>query len=174
MQAIQMKHRCYAGLTFLLGLMLAGCAGLLAPPVQPGAPEAEVLAKLGRPSHRYQDGAAQLLEYATGPFGQRTWMARIGADGRLESYRQVLTTQVFASIIVGKSTREEVLRTIGAPSDTSYFSRVEREVWTYVYKENNAWDSLMHVYFDQSGIVRQMMNAPDLRFDPDTRFPLRR
>lgn len=174
MRAIQIKHHCRAGLAILSMLALAGCAGLLEPPVHPGATEAELLAKLGRPTHRYQDGSAQLLEYATGPFGQRTWMARIGADGRLESYRQVLDTPVFASIIVGKSTKEEVLRTIGAPSETSYFSRVEREVWTYAYKENNAWDSLMHVYFDQSGIVRQMMNAPDLRFDPDTRFPLRR
>lgn len=169
-----MKHRFSALFTFLLALLLVGCAGLLTPPVKPGALEAEVLAKLGRPTHRYQDGNAQLFEYATGPFGQRTWMARIDAEGRLTSYRQVLTTPVFASINVGKSTKEEVLRTIGAPNETSYFSRIEREVWTYAYKENNAWDSLMHVYFDQSGIVRQMMNAPDLRFDPDTRFPLRR
>ena len=174
MNAMRLNHYYRAGLAILAMLALAGCAGLLAPPVQPGATEAEVLAKLGRPTHRYQDGTAQLFEYATGPFGQRTWMARIGADGRLQSYRQVLSTQVFASIIVGKSTKEDVLHTIGAPSETSYFSRIEREVWTYPYKENNAWDSLMHVYFDQSGIVRQMMNAPDLRFDPDTRFPLRR
>lgn len=174
MNTIQIKQYCRSGLAVLLMLLVAGCAGLLTPPVQSGATEAEVLAKLGRPTHRYQDGNAQLLEYATGPWGQRTWMARIGADGRLESYRQILTTPVFATIIVGKSTKEDVLHTIGAPSETSYFSRIDREVWTYAYKENNAWDSLMHVYFDQSGVVRQMMNAPDLRFDPDTRFPFRR
>ena len=164
----------YARAALVAVLLQTGCAELLAPPVRPGQTEAEVLAKLGRPSHQYQDGTAHLLEYATSPWGQRTWMARIGTDGRLESYRQVLATEVFASIIVDKSTKEDVLRTIGAPSETVYFPRIEREVWTYAYKENNAWDSQMHIYFDRSGMVRQMMNAPDLRFDPDTRFPLRR
>ena len=155
-------------------LQLTGCASLLAPPVVAGDSEATVLVRLGQPRQRYQDGADQLLEYSTGPFGQRTWMARIDANGRLESYRQVLSTPVFATIIVDKSTKDDVRRTIGTPFETAYFSRIEREVWTYAYKENNAWDSLMHVYFDQQGIVRQMMNGPDLRFDPDNRFPLRR
>jgi hypothetical protein len=101
-------------------------------------------------------------------------MARIGADGRLQSYRQVLSTAVFATIIVGTSTKEDVFRTIGSPGETQYFLRIQQEVWSYAYKESNAWDSLMHVYFDQQGIVRKMMNGPDLRFDPDSRFPLRR
>ncbi len=157
-----------------ISLLLNGCASLLAPPVNPGNTEAEVLSRLGPPRHRYEDGAAHVLEYSTGPWGQRTWMARIGADGRLESYQQVLSTPVFATITVGKSTREDVLRTIGTPGETQYFVRTQQEVWSYAYKESNAWDSLMHVYFDQQGIVRKMMNGPDLRFDPDTRFPLRR
>lgn len=155
-------------------LLMSGCASLLAPPVNPGDTESDVLSRLGSPRHRYEDGTTHVLEYSTGPFGQRTWMARIGADGRLESYRQVLITAVFATIIVGKSTKEDVLHTIGAPGETQYFSRIQQEVWSYAYKENNAWDSLMHVYFDSHGIVRQMMNGPDLRFDPDSRFPLRR
>ena len=153
---------------------LSGCPALLAPPVNPGDTEAAVLARLGQPRHRYQDGDAHVLEYSSGPWGQRTWMARIGADGQLESYQQVLSTPVFATLIVGKATKEDVLRTIGTPSETTYFSRIDREVWTYPYKESNAWDSLMHVYFDQQGIMRQMQNGPDLRFDPDSRFPLRR
>lgn len=157
-----------------VSLLSSGCAALLAPPVNPGDTEANVLSKMGQPRHRYQDGASHVLEYSSGPWGQRTWMARIGSDGRLESYRQVLSTAVFATLIVGKSMKEDVLRTIGSPAETSYFSRIDREVWTYPYKENNAWDSMMHVYFDQQGVVRQMMNGPDLRFDPDSRFPLRR
>lgn len=157
-----------------LFVLLSGCAALLAPPVNPGDSEADVLSRLGQPRHRYQDGATQVLEYSSGPWGQRTWMARIGADGRLQSYRQVLSAPVFATIILGKSTKEDVLRTIGSPGETQYFSRITQEVWSYAYKENNAWDSMMHVYFDQQGIVQKMMNGPDLRFDPDSRFPLRR
>ncbi|GAA4019549.1 hypothetical protein [Actimicrobium antarcticum] len=152
-------------------LLTSGCAALLAPPVHPGDTEATVISQLGIPTHRYRDGNDQLLEYAKGPWGQRTWMARITPDGHLASYRQVLTSAVFATIIPGKSTKDTVLRTIGAPGETMSLPRIRQEVWSYAYKESDVWDSMMHVHFDEQGIVSQMLNGPDLRFDPDSRFP---
>jgi hypothetical protein len=150
-------------------LVLAAIAGCVT--VSPGEPESEVLSKLGRPTHRYQDGNDQLLEYAYGPFGQQTYMARIGPDGKLISYEQVLTTQRFGMIKIGESNKTDVLKLVGAPSETSYLPLRDLEVWTYPYKEAGAWDSLMNVEFDRTGIVRDMVNAPDLRYDPDRRFP---
>ncbi|WP_245549199.1 hypothetical protein [Noviherbaspirillum massiliense] len=138
-----------------------------------GASEAEVVNKLGQPTHRYQDGNDHLLEYMQGPWGQYTYMARIGADGRLISYEQVLTPQKFSSLKIGEATKTDVLHTVGAPSDTSYLPRQDLEVWSYPYKENGVWDSIMHVEFDRAGIVRKMQNGPDLRRDPDTRWPFR-
>ncbi|MFT5591481.1 MAG: hypothetical protein ACI9ZF_003682 [Bradyrhizobium sp.] len=155
----------------VLALLSGGCAALLAPPVLPGATEAAVLDKLGTPTHRYTLGEDHLLEYAKGPWGQRTWMARIGSDGRLVSYRQVLTTAMFATLVPGVADKQQVLRTIGAPGETSSLPRIDMEVWSYAYKESDVWDSMMHVHFDRQGIVRQMLNGPDLRFDPDRRFP---
>jgi hypothetical protein len=156
---------------FLLATM-TGCATLFPPDVAVGEPEANVIAKRGEPTHRYRVGNEQLLEYATGPWGQKTWMARIGPDGKVTSFEQVLSMQKFAAIKVGESTKNEVLHTIGTPSETSYLSLSDLEVWTYPYKENDVWNSLMHVHFDKSGVVRKMMNGPDPSRDPDLRFPM--
>lgn len=161
----------FRSLLLVLALLSGGCAALLTPPVLPGATEAAVLDKLGTPTHRYALGSEHLLEYAKGPWGQRTWMARIGSDGRLASYRQVLTTAMFATLEPGIADKQQVLRTIGAPGETSSLPRIGMEVWSYAYKEDDVWDSMMHVHFDSNGIVRQMLNGPDLRFDPDRRFP---
>lgn len=157
----------------LIGFLAAlqGCSILIPAQVNVGDTEAQVIAKRGQPTHRYQDGEDHLLEYATGPWGQATYMARISADGRVISFEQVLTSQKFASIRIGEATKDDVLRTVGAPSDTSYLALSDLEVWSYPYKENGVWNSLMHIHFDKSGIVRKVLNGPDPRFDPDNRFP---
>lgn len=161
----------YRALIIAFLIFIEGCATLFPAPVNVGDTEAEVVAKRGQPTHRYQDGRDQLLEYTLGPWGQKTFMARLDSSGRVVSFEQVLTTQKFATIRVGETNKAEVLRMIGAPSETSYLSLRDLEVWSYPYKENDVWNSIMHVHFDRSGVVRQMLNGPDPRFDPDTRFP---
>lgn len=152
-------------------LNLAACTTLFPPQVNVGDSEADVIAKRGQPTHRYQDGQDRLLEYALGPWGQKTYMARVGTDGRVVSFEQVLTIQKFATIKVGETTKEQVLRTVGGPSETSYLPLRDLEVWSYPYKEAEVWNSLMHIHFDKAGVVQQMLNGPDLRFDPDRKFP---
>lgn len=154
-----------------LTTMLTACASMFPQPIAIGELESAVLAKRGQPTHRYQDGKDHLLEYATGPWGQKTYMARIGPDGKVVSFEQVLTAAKFATIKVGAATKDDVLRTVGAPSETSYLSLTDLEVWSYPYKEHDVWNSLMHVHFDRNGVVQKMLNGPDPRFDPDLRFP---
>jgi len=149
-------------------LLLAGCA--MRTPPDPGDPQDVVQSKLGTPTAVYADGAARTLEYATGPMGQFTWMAHLGADGRLTSYEQVLTSEKFASIKIDQATKDEVLRTIGRPAERSHVAMRDYEVWSYRYKEAGVWNSLMHVHFDEQGVVRQMMNAPDPMYEPRDRF----
>jgi hypothetical protein len=139
-----------------------GCAALSTPPPAPGEPVAAVTAKKGRPTNIYQVADGSILEYASGPFGQETYMARIGADGLLRSWQQVLNDQTFASIKPGVATKEEVLHTVGRPAETAYLPLSKLEVWSYRYKQSGVWDSMMHVHFDQAGIVRMMQNGPDL------------
>jgi outer membrane protein assembly factor BamE (lipoprotein component of BamABCDE complex) len=145
---------------------LASCVSWGVGSIHPGQTETEVLAQLGPPSHVYRDGDQHLLEYPRGRMAQATHMARIGADGKLISYEQVLTLQKFAEIKVGESDKEAVLRIVGRPDEKDYYERVQLEAWSYGYKESGAWDSLMAVYFDKSGIVRKLENGPDPLRDP--------
>jgi hypothetical protein len=150
--------------------MLGACAIFTPVKLVPGETEAEVVAKLGRPSARIPDGSQHLLEYSRNPWGQEIYMARFGADNRLISYEQVLTVEKFATIKPGVATKADVLRTVGHPSETMYLSRQQLEVWTYPYKEYGVWNSEMNIHFDNAGIVRKMENGQDLRFDRDPQF----
>lgn len=155
---------------FCAVLFLSGCAAFQPATLTPGETEAEVISKLGRPTARMPDGNGFVLEYNRNPWGQATNMARFDGNGRLISYEQVLTVEKFATLKPGVSTKMDVLRTIGHPSETTYLSRQQLEVWTYPYKEYDAWNSLMHVHFDNNGIVNKMENGQDLRFDRDGKF----
>jgi hypothetical protein len=146
-------------------LALGGCAPLFRQTPSLGDPQAAVIAKMGQPTAVYPDPSGQELEYATGPMGQFTWMAHIGPDGRLVKYEQVLTGEKFATIKIDKATKDDVLRTIGRPAETSYLPLRDYEVWSYRYKESGVWNSLMHVHFDRAGVVRMMQNGPDPMYE---------
>lgn len=147
-------------------LALSGCASLFAPPVHPGDSEAEVLSHLGKPAATYPDGNDKLLFYQRGFLTQFAYMARIAPDGRLVSYEQVWTTNQFAKLKPGISTKEDVLRTVGAPTEIRQYARIPYHAWNYGYKEAGVWDSMMSVYIDDNGIVQRLENGPDPRFDP--------
>jgi hypothetical protein len=153
-----------------LTLGLPACAGMNRVPPAVGDPLPTVIAKFGQPTAVYPDASGQLLEYATGPMGQTTWMAGIGPDGRLVSFEQVLTGEKFATLKIGRATKDEVLRTIGRPAEHSRVALQDYEVWSYRYKENGVWNSMMHVHFDQAGIVRLMQNGPDPMYDERRNF----
>jgi outer membrane protein assembly factor BamE (lipoprotein component of BamABCDE complex) len=158
-------------LSLLAALCLGGCALMGTTQLPPGASEQEVIAQLGQPTHRYRTGNDDLLEYMHGPWGQTTYMARFGPDHRLVSYKQVLDSQTFATLVPGKATKQDVLQTIGAPSHTSFLTLSQLEVWSYPYREANVWDSVMHVHFGRNGVVQRMENGPDPRRTPDMNIP---
>jgi hypothetical protein len=149
-------------------LALSACAGVnpFGPKPVPGDTAQVVIGKIGRPNASYPlpDGG-QLLEYTGQPMGQFAYMARIGPDGRLVAYEQVLTSEKFATLKIDKATKDDVLRAVGHPAETSRVALHDYEVWSYRYKEAGVWNSMMHVHFDQNGVVRQMLNGPDPRYD---------
>jgi outer membrane protein assembly factor BamE (lipoprotein component of BamABCDE complex) len=147
-------------------LALSACAPLFRQAPPPGAPLAEVTAKLGQPTEVYREpDGGQDLEYRGQPMGQFQWMARIGPDGRLVTYEQVLTNAGFAKVKVDHTTKDEILRMFGRPAEISRVRFHDYEVWSYRYKESGVWNSMMSVHFDQDGIVRQMLNGPDPLYD---------
>lgn len=155
-----------AGAALAAALALSGCTTLLRQPPPPGAPLTAVTAQLGQPNAVYPlpDGG-QMLDYGGQPMGQFQYMAHIGPDGRLVSFDQVLTSENFAKVQVDRWTKADILRHFGRPAEVSHVHVHNYEVWSYRYKEAGVWNSMMHVHFDEQGVVRQMLNGPDPMYD---------
>ena len=152
--------------TLALILSLGACAPMIRRTPAVGAPLAEVTAKLGKPDAVYPDPAGgQVLEYRGQPMGQFQHMARIGADGRLISYEQVLTSENFARIEVGRWNRDDVLRNFGRPAEVVRSRLEEGEIWSYRYKEKGVWNSVMNVDLNARGTVLRVYNSPDPLLD---------
>ncbi|TQK08007.1 hypothetical protein FBX97_3303 [Herbaspirillum sp. SJZ107] len=155
-----MKIRTLAAL-LALSLGLGACGGLQTK-LPAGIPAADVTARLGKPTATYPDpDGGQWLEYRGQPMGQFQHMARIGADGRLISYGQVLTSENFANVQVNRWNRDDILRHFGRPAETGRVRLDDREVWSYRYKQDGLWNSMMNVYFNARGVVVRLQNTPD-------------
>lgn len=150
----------------LLPAALSACSVFTPVQIAAGAPEAEVVQKLGRPTNVYADGQGRVLEYKRGPAGQGTVMAHLDANGRLVSYGEALTMQNFGTLKPMVSTREDILRTVGSPSEIVGYAFQDLKGWNYPYREAGVWDSQMTLYVDPAGIMHRMENGPDPRRMP--------
>lgn len=157
-----LKQALFADVCIVLPFLLSACA-LGEGSLRQGHTEAQIISRLGQPTQRHHDGRDRLLEYMHGPFGQVTYMVRLGPDGRMLSYEQVLTLEKFGTIRPGKARKEDVLKTVGTPSEVRYFPRTGLLEWSYPYKEAGIWDSMMSIYLDNAGTVRKLENGPDQR-----------
>ncbi len=146
-----------------LCLALAACASYDGAGLRPGASGDEIRSAMGEPGMiwREADGGAT-WEYARGPQGLHTYMARLGSDGRLREIRQVLNIETFASIRSGTTTREEVRRLLGAPARELYFVLKGEQVWDYRYfDEVSRYDYAFSVHFNPLGVVSGTETTPD-------------
>ena len=161
----RIPHSLVKLLSVVLLATLASCAGLVRTTPSPGDPREIVIAKFGQPTGSYRTAAGEVLEYATGPFGQWTWMARLGPEGRLVRFEQVLTGEHFATLKIGVATRQDVLHALGRPAERSHLDLPDLEVWSYRYQESGVWNSMMHVHFNRAGVLTMMQNGPDPLFE---------
>ena len=125
---------CSLAASAIAAAALCACATSYGPgSLQTGAALDDVTRSLGTPTARYQrPGGGERIEYARGPYGKHTYMLDFDAQGRLAGWQQVLTEPVFNGIRVGM-TRDDLLRTIGHPSDTRPLSFQQRTLWSYRY-----------------------------------------
>jgi hypothetical protein len=131
-------------------VVLAGCAGYAPTQVRVGAGEGDVVQAMGQPTGRYTmpDGR-QRLEYARGPYGRHTYMIDLDAQGRVARVDQVLDARHFATISPGIS-RDEVLRTLGRPSERQGMFR-DGQIWSWRYFNNDClW---YQAQFDAQGVL---------------------
>jgi hypothetical protein len=155
-----------------LAAMVALVAGCAQPwqSVEPGADQSTLIARLGPPRETYNlpDGGKRLM-WPTQPMGTTNTVADIDASGKVVSVRQVMQASEFYRAKVNEWTRNDVLINFGRPAETAYFSRMQREVWSYRYIENNTDYMMFHFYFDDQGILRLTQKTPDPMRDRNLR-----
>ena len=132
-------------------VLLAACATPAG--VAPGTPEVELRSRMGPPAIVLPnpDGSRQLA-YPSGPFGTQTFMAYIGADGRLTHVEQVLDDVRFHQIQPGM-TRDELLRYIGPPYETGRFPNLGQTYYAYRFRDTWGYEAILSVMLDDNGIV---------------------
>jgi len=150
-------------------LLAAGCAQPWQS-VPPGTDQSALIARLGPPRETYNlpDGGKRLM-WPTQPMGSTNTVADIDASGKVVSVRQVMQASEFYRAKVNVWTRNDVLINFGRPAETAYFSRMQREVWSYRYIENNIDYMMFHFYFDDQGILRLTQKTPDPMRDRNLR-----
>lgn len=157
----------------LPALALAACAGIN--DIPPDAPVSEAMAVMGKPrlSCPLPDGGQRLV-WSTQPTGQYAWRADTDASGRIVGrVIPVLTDEEFRTVQSGRWTRQDVRCAFGPPAESSEVGlpSVRQVVWSYRYRQNGVWNSLMHIYFSNDGeYVTRMHPGPDPMFDPDDNF----
>jgi outer membrane protein assembly factor BamE (lipoprotein component of BamABCDE complex) len=140
---------------WLCAALLAGCASYDGRGLVPGQASADdVRRTMGAPAEIYQEGDGQLWAYPRGPAGPQTFMARIGADGKLISIQPAFTWENFARLREG-ITQQEVRRILGPPVVESRFSRRSELIWDYFFKElSTDAGSYFHVVFGPDGRMK--------------------
>ena len=114
-------------------VLLAGCASYAGRGLEPGrSSAAEVEAAMGpAAAKRAGPDGETVLWFPRMPYGDGTYAARVGADGRLVAIEQRLTEENIARIERGRTTADQVLDLVGPPYRVDQFARMEREIWTY-------------------------------------------
>jgi hypothetical protein len=146
----------------LLSICLAACASYSGRGLVVGHSDiSAVIGLMGMPRMKWadSDGAIQLA-YPKGPMGIHTFMVNLRSDGKLQSIKNVLTTEMFSRIRAGMTT-DQVLRTLGPsePSWTVYFEARDELVWEWQYCDDWNKQARFDVLFDgASQTVRSSMS----------------
>jgi hypothetical protein len=94
-------------------------------------------------------------------------MVDFGADQRVTSVYQALTFERFAKILPGTTTQDDIRLLFGRPGQTTFFSRMDEEVWSYRYQSGASSNWIFNVNFDaKSRIVRSTGQEIDPLFTP--------
>ena len=154
------------------GLWLAGCASIASVP--PGTPLNQVTAQFGAPTLQCVDrqGHDRVI-WSTQPFGQYAWGSTVDAQGRVLNVEPILTDEHFQVLKDGQWTAEQVHCEFGPPAivDTAGLPSVRQVVWSYRYKQNHVWNSLMYVFMGPQGDhVTKFHPGPDPMYEHEE-FP---
>jgi outer membrane protein assembly factor BamE (lipoprotein component of BamABCDE complex) len=148
-----------AALTVVVVLLLTGCAsfdgrGLV--PRQSTAADVEKV--MGRPADKREVGNETWLYFPRQPFGRKTFVARLAADGRLVALEQRLTDENVAKIIPNTTRSEQVRDLLGPPWSVSRYPLNNQTVWTWHMRHfgDPGVPVELDVQMSADGVVRQV------------------
>lgn len=155
------------------GLWLGGCANIAATP--PGTPLSQVTARFGAPTLKCVDRQGRnRVVWSRQPLGQYAWGATVDAQGRVQGVEPILTDAHFQALKQGEWTADQVRCEFGPPAiiDTAGLPNVRQIVWSYRYKQDHVWNSLMYVFMGPDGRqVTKFHPGPDPMYDREDVFP---
>jgi hypothetical protein len=152
--------------------LLAGCANLQ--DLKPGTPYAEAQKEFGQPTTVcvLNDGGQRVV-WSQQPMGHYAWGTTVAANGRVGAVTQVLTDASFQQLAQGVWTPERVQCEFGPPESIGKVGLPSnlQVVWSYRYRQDGVWYSLMYVFFGADGKqVTKFFAGPDPLFMFDDRF----
>ncbi len=161
-----------AGATLAV-LLLGGCASLTAIP--PDTPLDQVVSRFGAPTLQCKDRQGHdRVVWSQQPLGQQAWGSTVDAQGRVQAIEPILTDAHFQILKQGVWTPEQVRCEFGPPAviETVGLPSVRQIVWSYRYRQDHVWNSLMYVYFGHDGArVTRFHPGPDPMYDQEDSFP---
>jgi len=125
------------------------------------------LADLGKPAETRRAPNGETVKYYPQlPWGHVTYAARYSADGKLISYKQILTEKNIAKVVKDKTQMKEVRDLLGPPWQPETYPLSKLTIWTYPMKiagdPNPKW---FLVKMSPDGVVRETTLMNDPQFD---------
>lgn len=145
-------------------LNLVGCDAQKIAELTPGeSTEADVRAKFGQPTDVWEDAdSKRVLEFSRQPEGTVNWQITIDAQGKLLSYKNVLTPANLARVQPGMS-ELEVRRLVGKPGKVMEFPLKQETTWDYRFQETPSQTAMYVVTFDGAQRVKSTGRIDDPR-----------
>lgn len=142
-------------------LLVGGCVSNGGSDLIPGRSNvAAVEAKWGKPAEMLAlAGGARVSYY---PRGRQTFAVTLGADNVVRSIEQRLDDEYFRRIAPGSTTMKEVRELLGPPDHIARYERLKHTVWEYRIAQRRQFI----VYFSDDGIVRDVLNKPEVTGAP--------
>ncbi|MEJ7687261.1 MAG: outer membrane protein assembly factor BamE [Variovorax sp.] len=92
--------------------------------------EADVRARFGEPENIWDSPSGRVLEYNRQPQGQKNYMITVGADGKMNALRQVLTPENFARVQPGMA-MEDLRKLLGKPARRTPYALKKETAWEW-------------------------------------------
>ena len=154
-----MKSRLILALGTAL-LLAAGCASFDGRGLSAGqSTQADVERVMGAAAERRQVAGETWLYYPRQPFGRKTYVARLNADGRLIGIEQRLTDENVAKLIPNTTRAEQVRDLFGPPWASGQYQRLDRNIWTYHMRRfgDPGIPVQLNVQMSPDGVVREVV-----------------